>query len=76
MATSIREQAYEIGRTTQFTERDAMVAGALIAEDYKDQTDAVRVLLAFVQLAAVRRWSLAATAMDLLPCLRGEVITV
>lgn len=74
MATSIRERAYEIGRTTAFTEKDAMVAGALIAEDYADQSAAICVLDSVVCLASLRQQSLAGMAVDLLPFLRGEVI--
>lgn len=74
MATSIRERAYEIGRSTPFTETDAMVAAALIAEDYPDQRDGVCVLDSVVCLAGVRQRTLAAMSVDLLSFLRGEVI--
>lgn len=73
MATSIREAAEEIGRTTQFRTKDAMIAAALIAEDYPDQDDAVGVLKSFVEIALVQRRSLPAVAVDMLPVLRGEV---
>lgn len=73
-ARSVREYAYEIGRTTRFTETDAMTAAALISEDYPDQREAVRVMDAVQHLAFVQHRTMAATAVDLLPYLRGEVI--
>lgn len=74
MASSICERAYEIGRTTSFTETDAKVAAALVAEDYEDQNVAICVLDSLVCLARVRNQSLSGMAVDLLPFLRGEVI--
>lgn len=72
MTQSIRGTAYHIGRTTEFTETQAMVAGALIAEDFADQDQACKVLEAFVLLAQAVHKSLAGLAIDLLPCLRGD----
>jgi hypothetical protein len=74
MTTSIRQAASEIGRTSLFTEKAALIAGAFIAEDYPDQDDAVRVLRAMVELATAQRRSLPAVTIDTLPFLRGEVI--
>ena len=71
---SIREKAYEIGKTTQFSEHEALIAGAFIAEDYPNQADAVRVLTAMVELASVYGWSLPSATVYLLPAVRGDVI--
>lgn len=76
MATSIRERAYEIGRTTIYNETDAKVAAAMICEDYPDQAAAICVLDSVVCLAGVRHQSLSGMTIELLPFLRGEVITI
>lgn len=71
--TSIRDAAEEIGRATGRV-KEALIAAALIAEDYADPDDVVRVLRSFAELAFVQRRSLPAVTIDTLPFLRGEVI--